>query len=312
MSENEILKQIRTRGYVTPQVEAVSPNVRTGTSYASIADPIDDKVSRGPNSQGTTYGPIDAMYFDYYALGNRNDVEFYVSQARQAGGRVLDLGCGTGRISCALAEAGCEVVGVDRSGAMLDVAKSKVAGLPSDKRSKVRFVEADIVNLDLNEKFDLIISPYQALQFVVSLGDLRKALKTAHDHLNDGRRLIFDFFDPKPEFIAANVGPLGSLFRYGMEFKFPPTNRRVVVSDACHFITDKQLLLQTFAFDELDADSRVAGRAITTIQMRYAYKYEMMLLLETCGFDTEAVYGDFSLTPYGADADLQLWVARRL
>ncbi len=73
------------------------------------------------------YDHIDAAFYDYHSTGQEGDVEFYVAEAQAAGSTVLELGCGTGRISIPIAQAGVPVVGLDRAPAMLDIARAKVA-----------------------------------------------------------------------------------------------------------------------------------------------------------------------------------------
>jgi len=68
------------------------------------------------------YDRIDAAIYDCYATGVAGDVAFYVDEAKRIGSPVLELGCGTGRILIPVAEAGSDVVGVDRSPSMLAVA----------------------------------------------------------------------------------------------------------------------------------------------------------------------------------------------
>jgi len=71
----------------------------------------------------------NADLYDYFATGQNGDVSFYVDEARKANGRVLELGCGTGRMLIPMAEAGISIVGVDNSPAMLHVAQRKINGL---------------------------------------------------------------------------------------------------------------------------------------------------------------------------------------
>src|SRR5687767_5211423 len=86
------------------------------------------------------------------------DIPFYVGLAQEAaaaGQAVLELGCGTGRVTLPIAEAGVEVVGVDSAPAMLDVARQKAAG-----RENPRWVEADMTSFRLDQRFGLAIIPF--------------------------------------------------------------------------------------------------------------------------------------------------------
>src|SRR6201987_5608031 len=77
------------------------------------------------------------------------DLAFYERIAREAGGPVLELACGTGRITLPLAKAGLHVTGVDRSEAMLTIARRKLAALPASVQERLNFVNQDMSALDL-------------------------------------------------------------------------------------------------------------------------------------------------------------------
>lgn len=129
--------------------------------------------------------------------------------------RALDLACGTGAAALALARAGIEVVGVDRSPQMLALARARAR----DARLPVSFVEADIRYLPIGEAlgrpsdgalsslalhpaaFDLIICLYDSLNYLISDGDLELALAGAARLLAPGGRVIFDL-NTEHEFAA--------------------------------------------------------------------------------------------------------------
>ena len=102
--------------------------------------------------------------------------------------RVLDLGCGTGGHSLILAERGYDLVGVDMSKEMLSIAKSKVRG----KNLSIRFVNADIVELHMREKFDAVISMFAVMSYQTTNAAIAGVCKTAREHLIPGGLFIFD------------------------------------------------------------------------------------------------------------------------
>src|SRR5690554_5357898 len=61
-------------------------------------------------------------------IQHQDDVQFYVDLAKTNGGKVLDIGCGTGRVTLPLLKAGIDVVGLDNSAAMLKIARDKLSG----------------------------------------------------------------------------------------------------------------------------------------------------------------------------------------
>ncbi len=98
--------------------------------------------------------------------------------------RVLDLGCGTGRVALMLAESGHDVVGVDPAVAMLDVARER------DAEGLVRWIEDDARHVDLGDaRFDLIVMTGNVFQVFLTDDDARAVLAGARHHLAPGGRL---------------------------------------------------------------------------------------------------------------------------
>jgi SAM-dependent methyltransferase len=98
--------------------------------------------------------------------------------------RVLDLGCGTGGHAAPLAERGYQVVGVDRSDAMLGQAHAR--------GSAARFVRADILGLDLRETFDAVVMMFAVLGYQVANAEVLGALASVRRHLRPGGLFVAD------------------------------------------------------------------------------------------------------------------------
>src|SRR6476646_11262799 len=90
-----------------------------------------------------------------------DDVPFFRRLAIETGGPVLELGAGTGRVAIPIAEAGIEVVGLDRSRAMLALAERKRRALPAEVRRRLRFVEGDMTDLRLGRRFGLVFAAFR-------------------------------------------------------------------------------------------------------------------------------------------------------
>jgi SAM-dependent methyltransferase len=142
---------------------------------------------------------------DYYDLRQQDgpgtpiegDVAFYRRQAKRARGPILELGCGTGRVTFPLADAGLDVTGLDASRAMLRVARRKLRATP---RPKVRLVRGDMRRFTLRRRFALVIIPFRAFQALLTVRDQRACLACIRRHLRPGGRLIIDLFDPRLEY----------------------------------------------------------------------------------------------------------------
>jgi len=131
-----------------------------------------------------------------YDIDWRHAAEAYVPLLARLLGRVekkrvLDLGCGTGLLALELANWGHRVVGIDRSPAMIDVARRKANG-----RSDVTFSMGDIRRFDVGTGFDAVICTFDALNYVTETTELRSMFRCVRDAIEDHGRFVFDFTTP--------------------------------------------------------------------------------------------------------------------
>jgi SAM-dependent methyltransferase len=257
-----------------------------------------------------SYDRVDAAIYDHYHLGVEGDVAFYVEEARRAGGPVLELGCGTGRILIPIAEAGIPIVGLDLSPSMLAVLRGKLATQPADVQQRVEIVQDDMRTFALGRRFPLAIIPYRAFLHMMTVEDQMSALTAIRDHLIDGGRLALNFFDPNLAYIVERQLD-GGAPRKGMSFTNPETGRLTVGWDSFNYDTTRQWLDGHFIFDEYDATGAVVSTRRVSLRLRWVYQYEMQHLFERAGFAIEALYGDFARNPFKAGGE-QVWIARRV
>ncbi len=221
----------------------------------------------------------------------RGDVAYYLKHARATGGPVLELACGTGRVSIPLAEAGFDVTGLDLSPHMLKIARSK--------SSAVSWVRGDMERFDLRRKFRLIVIPFRAFQHLMTPDAQRRCLARVRAHLARGGRFIVNLFDPRLEYClpeghrAPQKRPRVRDPRTGRWWTVQVTDRR---NDPL-----TQVLRETWTWRE---GLRV-WREI--LQLRWTYRWEMEYLLRLSGFRPLACHGDFrgGRARYGAE---QIWV----
>jgi len=141
---------------------------------------------------GDPFAPIAPFYDQLMASVPYGEWADYVEQVMRHIGFVpkdiLDIACGTGTMALLLAERGYNLVGTDRSEAMLKVArkKAKQAGLA------IPFYAQDVAHLDLPQKFDLAICLYDSFNYLLNEKDLLAAFRAIRRHLRPGGYLLFD------------------------------------------------------------------------------------------------------------------------
>jgi SAM-dependent methyltransferase len=141
------------------------------------------------------YDPIAALYDDW-SRRVTEDVDFYVEEGRAAGGPVVELGVGTGRIAVPTARAGVFVIGVDSSAAMLEICRERAVAAGVDGLLDLRL--GDYSRPPVSERVPLVTCPFRAYLHLHTDEDRLAALRTAFELLVPGGRLVFDVFAPSP------------------------------------------------------------------------------------------------------------------
>jgi SAM-dependent methyltransferase len=254
----------------------------------------------------------DPVAYDAQAQGVPGDVEFFLSLAQEAhaaGQPVLELACGTGRVSIPIAQAGVRVVGLDQSAAMLGRAREKARPERSRRGAGLDnacWVEGDMREFELPERFGLVFIPYRSFQHLLTADDQLACLRCIHRHLVPGGRLALDIFNPDVVQIAEWLtSKRGSLQRRAI----PPSARVAWETRVYH--TVEQSVENTFIDDKLDGDGVVISRLYRDLKLRYIFRYEMEHLLARAGFEVEALYGDCFRAPLVETSPELVWVARR-
>ena len=130
-------------------------------------------------------------FYDLFA--DNSDIPFFLKYAKNMGSPILDLAAGTGRITFALAKDGHEVVALENSQSMLEVAKQKLDQASSIIANKVILVEGDMTNFNLERKFELVIIPNSIVHAVTTEEQL-STLQCIRNHLTDSGVFILDIF----------------------------------------------------------------------------------------------------------------------
>lgn len=246
-------------------------------------------------------------YYDAYFVGVPGDVAFYTRRALSTGGRVLELGAGTGRVLLPLAAAGVPVVGIEPDADLLALARQRLSQASRGTRQQTCLLPGRMEELDLGETFAAVLIPYRTFQHLLTPVDQVEALCRIHAHLQSDGLLLMDTFDPLQEMLRDGVQtPL----RLDTDFLDPGSGQRVMVWYTRQVDLETQLLEQHLVFEALDADGRSCARTHAQLVLRYTPQQEMIYLLENCGFCVEELSGDFHDSLYPGYGN-QVWVARR-
>lgn len=242
------------------------------------------------------YAFIADLYDHVIPYRDRSDVRFFVEAAEEAGGPILELGCGTGRVLIPTARAGVEIVGLDLSTHMLEVCRQRLQNEPKEVQARVQLIEADMRAFNLGRSFNLVTTPFRPFQHLTTVDDQLSCLTSIRRHLLEGGRLILDIFNPSLELLASeDVGE-----ETGDEPEFiTPDNRRVIRRQR---ITSRDRFNQINHAELIYYVTHPDGREerlVHAFPMRYLFRFEAEHLLARSGFEVEHVYADFEKNPYG-------------
>ncbi len=251
--------------------------------------------------------PYNPRFYDAYFTGVEGEVDFYVEEAVDAGGPILELGCGTGRVLLPVARAGIEISGLDIDGRLLDLLREKITQGDPVVADRVDLFQADMTAFDLKRMYKAVIIPYRAFQHLLTPSDQRDALLCISRHLERGGRLVFNTYDPLAD--IARDG-FSSPVRKDSDFIDGPTGHTLVAYFSRQLDPEVQIIEQEFVFEEFDSIGQSLGRWANLLQLRWTGAEEMRLLLAACGFQVEALDGDFLGADYVGYGEL-VWVTSK-
>jgi SAM-dependent methyltransferase len=218
-----------------------------------------------------------------YDLENNHfepDGPFFLALARQLGGPVLELGCGTGRITIPLAQQGINITGLDIAPAMLAQARRKAGDLP------VQWLEGDVRAFSLHKQFRLIFTSGCTFQHLLERPDQEAMLACVREHLAAGGRFVVEAIFPHPRLLVT--------VEEEQEWASYEDNqgRTIRVSGTEHYDHIRQIKHETAYRRWYNAEGEEVLRP-APLALRYLFPQEMEALLHYNGFTVEACYGDW-------------------
>ena len=253
------------------------------------------------------YDNFIAEYYDASPIvRNRGDVDFYVNSAKEFGEPVLELGCGSGRVTMAVAQAGFKITGLDLSRKMLARAEQKLAQLSPETCSRINLVQGDMTNFDLGERFRLAIIPFRPFQHLLDVKQQLDCLKCIHRHLDPAGRLALDFFQTDARRMH---DPEFSKERVAAEYEMSDGRAVVLTEQVTAFHRAEQRNDVQMIYHVRHADGR-KERLVMAFPFRYFFRYEVEHLLARCGFRVEETFGNFDRSELKDHSPEMIFVAR--
>lgn len=253
---------------------------------------------KGKTNSNYTVGDLiyDADIYDGMNT-SVTDLEFYKRWLpKNKNARILELCCGTGRLTIPIAKDGYDITGVDYTVSMLEQAKEKASEAGVD----IEFIEADIRALKLSEKYDLIFIPFNSIHHLYKNEDLFQAFQVVKNHLKEGGLFLLDCFNPNIQFIVEGEKEQKEIAKY-------TTNggREVLIKQIMRYENKTQI-------NRIEWHYYINGEfdSIQNLDMRLFFPQELDSYLERSGFNITHKFGSFEEETFNDDSEKQIFVCR--
>ena len=226
-----------------------------------------------------------------------SDLQFYkkwLPKNKEA--EILELCCGTGRLTIPIAKDGYSICGVDYTPSMLEQAKMKAI----EAELVIDFIEADIRMLDLQEKFDLIFIPFNSIHHLYKNEDLFRAFNVVKNHLKEGGLFLLDCFNPNIQYIVEGEKEPKEIAAYTTD-----DGREVLIKQTMRYESKTQI-------NRIEWHYFINGEfnSIQNLDMRMFFPQELDSYLEWNGFSIIHKYGGFEEEVFNDDSEKQVFVCQ--
>jgi ubiquinone/menaquinone biosynthesis C-methylase UbiE len=249
-----------------------------------------------------------AQLYDVRVPDWQGEVDFYralIADSSLKAQSVLEVACGTGRITIQLAKEGVDITGLDLSPGLLEIARKKSIGM-----SNVNRVLDDMRTFEIGKRFGHVILPGHSFQFMNTPDEQVKCLAQIKRHLvPDG--LVVIHLDHQDFGWLAGLLKKEPVCEQGQILVLPTTSRTFRQSFAWAFEPSTQTATVKSTWEEIDETGNVIQNwEMEPMRLHCVFRFEMEHLLNRVGFSIEAVYGDFFKGELTNDSGQMIWLAR--
>lgn len=227
-----------------------------------------------------------------------SDLEFYMKWLpKDKDARILELCCGTGRLTIPIAKEGYNICGVDITSSMLKQAKAKAI----ETDLEIDFIQADIRTLDLPEKYDLIFIPFNSIHHLYQNEDIFQAFSVVKNHLKKNGLFLLDCYNPNIQYIVDEEKEQKEIAEYVTK-----DERKVSIKQKMRYESKTQINRIEWHYyinDKFDS--------IQNLDMRLYFPQELDSYLERTGFTIIHKFGNFKEERFNNSSEKQIFVCNK-
>jgi len=246
-----------------------------------------------------------ARLYDWQYGGLVEDIPFFVELAKQHGSPVLEVGCGTGRVTIPLARQGIRVVGVDLSSHMLAIARHKTDDEAAEVRERIELLKGDMRAFSLGREFPCVIVPQAAVFHLEGPEAIGGAFRNFHGHTKPGGVILVDVVSPD-RMENQEVGRelmVGERIDPGTGLRNREFNEKLYIDRERQVVCCKH----SFVIGEGDRARRIEFQQ----EYRWLEEQEEIALFREAGCREVTVFGDYDRSPFGENSPRLILLARK-
>ncbi|MCK5071724.1 MAG: class I SAM-dependent methyltransferase [Desulfocapsa sp.] len=261
---------------------------------------MDDSFSEHKEPEEIFLPLSSKRYAEFYSIEMDDfteDIEFYKAHCKE-GSKILELGCGTGRISNALTSSGRLLTGLDLSLDMLRQAKKPATNAPS-------YLCMDMTQMTFREYFDHILIPYNTLNLLQEKALITRCLIQAHRYLASEGSLLLQLHIPDQDLIQMNGR---KRFQFQM-FSLPHHPGKLIKETLRHYDIDTQMIHLEERYRVRPTDNNASREDFNhTLKLAGFSADQWIRLLKECGFQNLTLFGDYDSRTFQTNNDTVLLV----
>lgn len=231
----------------------------------------------------------------------KDDFSFYLDYARQTEGKILELACGTGRITIPLATQGHWILGIDLSDEMLKVMEEKTYKIAPFLLGPLHFMTGDMTKFKVDWRFSLVIIPIRGFQALLEEEQQNACLQNVVHHMEPDGRFIITFMKPIPDIEKNWVSPEE---HFDWEGEAPLKGQKVKrYSKRTAIDPERQIVSVELTYH---VKPRFESEYITSeeLHLKYYYPEQIEKMLDANGFKIEDKFGYYDRCPIHKNSEL--------
>ncbi len=237
----------------------------------------------------------DPQLYDSIHQNYKWDLKLIKTFAKKNRGSVLELASGTGRLAYPILELGLDYTGIELSRDFLEMANKKI-------KNSGKFIFGNMKKFKLETTFDFIFIGFNSFLHNLTYKDAKSCLKCVLNHLSTKGKFLLSIFVPDPEFLYRDENKL-----YPATDFFQFENSQCRIFETNDYDPESQINKLTWYIEK---NGKMSLKKYN-YSMRMFYPHEMDILFQEQGFIIEDKFGDYDLSPFGQESDMQIYLCRK-